>query len=79
MDQAAAYKQVCIEPEHVSQLAVTMPDENMISNVIQIGDCNRLATFQALINHIFSPYLNVFMDVYLDDIIVHSDTLENHI
>lgn len=32
------------------------------------------ATCQALMNHLFSPYIGVFMDVYLDDIIVYSDT-----
>ena len=79
MDQAAAYEQVRIEPEHVSRSAVTTPDGNMVSNVIQIGDCNGPATFQALMNHIFSPYLGVFMDAYLDDIVVYSDTLEDHI
>jgi hypothetical protein len=30
-------------------------------------------------NHIFAAYLGVWMDVYLDDIIVYSDTLEEHI
>ena len=30
-------------------------------------------------NHIFSPYLDWFLDVYLDDIMVYSDTLEDHI
>lgn len=26
-------------------------------------------------NHIFAPYLGVFMDVYLDDIVIYSDSL----
>ncbi|KAJ2911785.1 hypothetical protein MD484_g8628, partial [Candolleomyces efflorescens] len=30
-------------------------------------------------NHIFSSYIGVFMDVYLDDIIIYSDSLEEHI
>ncbi|KAF8690216.1 hypothetical protein AX14_003067 [Amanita brunnescens Koide BX004] len=30
-------------------------------------------------NHIFAPYIGVFMDVYLDDIIIYSDTVEDHI
>lgn len=28
-------------------------------------------------NHIFAPYLGVFMDVYLDDIVIYSDTLSS--
>lgn len=30
-------------------------------------------------NHIFSPYIGKFMDVYLDDIVVYSDSLEEHV
>lgn len=51
----------------------------MVSNVIQIGDCNAPATYQALMNHLFSPYIGRFLDIYLDDIIIYSDTLEDHI
>ncbi|KAL7279389.1 hypothetical protein ACG7TL_007230 [Trametes sanguinea] len=31
-----------------------------------------------LMNHLFGPYVGVFMDVYLDDIAVYSDTLADH-
>jgi hypothetical protein len=30
-------------------------------------------------NYLFSDYIGVFMDVYLDDIIIYSNTLEEHI
>ena len=30
-------------------------------------------------NHIFSPYVGRFMDIYLDDIVVYSGSLEEHI
>jgi hypothetical protein len=29
-------------------------------------------------NYIFAPYLGVFMDVYLDDIVIYSDSAEDH-
>lgn len=29
-------------------------------------------------NHIFAQYIGVFMDVYLDDIVIYSDTIEDH-
>ena len=56
-------------PEHVNRTAMSTPDGNMESLVMQIGDCN---TFQVYI-------LTIFMDVYLDDIVIYSDTLEDHI
>ncbi len=30
-------------------------------------------------NHMFGLYISIFLDVYLDDIIVYSDTLEEHL
>ena len=30
-------------------------------------------------NHIFSPHIGRFLDVYLDDIIIYSDSFEEHI
>ena len=79
MDGKDAYEQIRIEPAHVDRTAVTTPDGNMICHVIQQGDCNAPATYQALMNHIFSPYIGKFMDVYLDDIIVYSNTIEEHV
>ena len=51
----------------------------MVSLVVQQGDCNMPAMYQALMNHIFGMYIRIFMDVYLDDIIIYSDTLEEHV
>lgn len=39
----------------------------------------RLLRRQALMNHIFGEHIGSFMDVYLDDIIIYSDTLEDHV
>ncbi|KAJ8481441.1 hypothetical protein ONZ45_g15313 [Pleurotus djamor] len=79
MDGQNAYEQIRIIPAHVSRTTVTTPDGNMQSLVMQQGDCNAPATYQALMNHLFAPYIGIFMYVYLDDIIIFSDTLEDHI
>ena len=78
LDLKNAYEQIRIIPEHVGCSAVMTPDGNMVSLVIQMGDCNAPATYQALMNHIFSSYIGHFLDVYLNDIIVYSDTFKDH-
>jgi hypothetical protein len=79
IDGQDAYEQIRIIPEHVERSTVTTPDGNMVSAVIQIGDCNAPATYQALMNHLFGEFIGQWMDVYLDDIIIYSDTLEDHV
>jgi hypothetical protein len=79
LDLKNAYEQIQIIPEHVECSAVTTPDGNMVSLVIQMGDCNAPATYQALMNHIFSAYIGHILDVYLDDIIIYSNTFEEHL
>jgi RNase H-like domain found in reverse transcriptase/Reverse transcriptase (RNA-dependent DNA polymerase) len=79
LDLKSAYKQIWIVPEHVERSTVTMPDGNMVSQVVQIGDCNAPATYQALMNHLFSSFIGCFMNVYLDDIVVYSSLLKEHV
>ena len=43
------------------------------------GLTNTPATFQRLMNYILHDYLNDFVVVYLDDILVCSDTFEEHL
>jgi hypothetical protein len=40
---------------------------------------NAPATFQAYINNILRKYLDVFVVVYLDDILVYLKTYDDHI
>ena len=79
LDMKNAYEQIRVIPDHVPRTTVTTPDGNMVSHVLQQGDCNAPATHQALMNHIFSPYIGRFMDIYLDDISIYSNTLEEHV
>ena len=44
-----------------------------------MGDCNAPATYQSLMNHIFSPYLGRFLDVCLDIIAIYSNTIGDYI
>ena len=45
---------------------------------MQQGDCNAPATFQQLMTIIFREYIGRFVHVYLDDIFVFSNSIEEH-
>lgn len=45
IDGQDAYKQIRAIPEHISHTVVTTPDGNMVSQMIQKGDCNAPATY----------------------------------
>jgi hypothetical protein len=36
------------------------------------------AIFQAIINYILKEYLDIFIIIYLDNILIYSKNLENH-
>ena len=46
--------------------------------VMPFGLTNTTATFCTLMNQVFHEYLDKFIVVYLDDIIIYSETLEEH-
>ena len=78
IDGKDAYEQIQVIPKHVPRTLFTTPDSTMESLVMQQGDCNAGVTYQTLMNHIFTSYIGVFMYVYLDDVIVFSDSVEDH-
>ena len=78
IDGKNTYEQIRVIPEHVTHKIFNTPDGTMESLIMQQGDCNAGVTYQTLMNHIFTPYLGVFVYIYLDDIIF-LDTIEDHV
>ena len=78
VDLADAYEQVHVEPNDVPKTLFATIMGTYYSNVVQQGDCNAPATFQRLMTAIFRDVIGKFMHVYLDDIFIFSETVEEH-
>ena len=77
MDDSVMTK-VRIVPSDVHKTAFAMIYGTFMSNVMQQGDCNAPLTFQQAMYSIFRDYIRIFLHVYLDDIFVFSDTVQEH-
>ena len=78
IDLADAYEQVRVEPKDVPKTLFATIMGTYHSNVVQQGDCNALATFQRLMTAIFRDLIGKFLHVYLDDIFIFSNSVEEH-
>ncbi len=78
IDLADAYEQVRIRPEDVHKTAFSTIAGTYTSNIMQQGDCNAPATFQRLMTYIFRDCIGRFLHVYLDDLFIYTNTIEEH-
>ena len=78
IDMSNAYKQIHLEPSDVWKTAFATVYGTFLSHTMQIGDCNAPATFQRLMTSIFRAYIGKFVHVYLDDIFIFSNSVEEH-
>jgi hypothetical protein len=78
-DGQDAYKQIRINPEDVKHTLVNTPDGTIESLVMQQGDCHAVAMFMNIMMDMFSPYLSKWLNIYLDDIMIYNNSLEEHV
>ena len=81
IDLASGYWQIRLAPDEPHKTAFRTHFGHFEWRVLPFGLCNAGATFQSLMNKIFAEegILNVFVAVYLDDILVYSKTPPDHV
>ena len=72
------YEQICVEPSDIWKTAFSTVYGTFVSHTMQQGDCNAPATFQRLMTIIFRDFIGKFVHVYIDNIFVFSDSIEDH-
>ena len=80
LDGNAGYNQIFMAEEDTSKTAFRCPGFVGLFEwvVMTFGLKNAGATYQRAMNLIFHDLLGVILEVYIDDIVINSDDLENH-
>jgi RNase H-like domain found in reverse transcriptase/Reverse transcriptase (RNA-dependent DNA polymerase)/Integrase zinc binding domain/Chromo (CHRromatin Organisation MOdifier) domain/Retroviral aspartyl protease/Zinc knuckle len=78
IDLICAYYQILMEAADVHKTAFKTPFGTFEWLVMPQGLCNAVATFQRYMNWVLRKYVGRFCAVYIDDIAIWSDSIEEH-
>jgi len=78
IDLRSGYHQIKVKAEDISKTAFRTRYVHYEYSVIPFGVTNAPDIFMEYMNQIFHPYLDQFMVVFIDDILVYSKSEEEH-
>ncbi|KAL0403732.1 UNVERIFIED_CONTAM: Retrovirus-related Pol polyprotein from transposon.6 [Sesamum radiatum] len=79
MDASQGYPQTMLAPEDHKRVSFITSDSTFCYVAMPFGLKNAGATYQRLVDKIFQPQLGRNMEVYVDDMLVKSKKIHDHV